>query len=154
PQSDIHTGLAGAGCAAIRSIAVLPFTCTHQVEGDDYLAFGLADALTTRLSRIRQLVVRPSSSVARCAGGSDLLRSIGQQLNVDGLVCGSFRRHGDRIRVSVQLVSVTSDAALWAELFDAAATDMFSIEDSIASRVVASLAVELTGQELGSLTRH
>jgi DNA-binding winged helix-turn-helix (wHTH) protein/tetratricopeptide (TPR) repeat protein len=153
-QGDTAAGLTTAIPSVIRSIAVLPFACTHPAEDPDHLAFGLADALTTRLSRIRQLVVRPSTSVAKHVGSDESLRLIGQQLNVDALISGSIRRGDDRIRVSVQLVSVASDATLWAELFDATATDMFCIEDSIASRVVASLAVELTGRELSCVARH
>src|SRR5262245_11513677 len=49
----------------IKVIAVLPFK-TFGVNGSsEYLGLGLADALITRLSAARQLIVRPTSSIVK-----------------------------------------------------------------------------------------
>src|SRR5215210_4656298 len=49
---------------ATRSIAVLPFKTLGAIESneDEYLGLGMADALITTLSNLRQLVVRPTNS--------------------------------------------------------------------------------------------
>ena len=45
------------------SMAVLPFQSLVQSEPDQFLELGMADSLITRLSNLRQLVVRPTSAV-------------------------------------------------------------------------------------------
>lgn len=57
-----------------RSIAVLPLQVAHAIRradttGDGYLGVGIADALTTQLTHIRGLVVRPTGSVLRFLDG-------------------------------------------------------------------------------------
>ena len=50
----------------MHSLAVLPFH-TLTAQDDQYLGLGLTDAVITRLSKVRQLIVRPTSSVLRYA---------------------------------------------------------------------------------------
>ena len=50
---------------AVRSIAVLPFKSLSTDDEDEYLWLGMADALITRLSNIKQIVVRPTSAVRK-----------------------------------------------------------------------------------------
>src|SRR5262245_57499418 len=51
--------------AAIKSIAVLPFKSLNPNEGDAALGMGLADALITKLSGLRQIVVLSTNSVRK-----------------------------------------------------------------------------------------
>jgi TolB-like protein/Tfp pilus assembly protein PilF len=132
---------------AIRSIAVLPFKALAGSDVDEYLGLGLADALITRLSKIRRIRVRPTSAIARYAGSTTGPVEIGRELGVDLVLEGNFRCFDDRIRVTVQLVNVDEDAALWAEKFDERFTDIFTVEDSISERVARALVRELTAEE-------
>ena len=65
-----------------------------------------------------------------------------------------MRRAGDRIRVSVQLVETPTGTTAWADTFDETFTDLFAVEDAISRRIVAALAVRLTGAEEQLLARH
>src|SRR6185369_12031462 len=71
--------------AGHESIAVLPFKILSPVEntGDEYLGVGLADALITRLSNVRRLIVRPTSSVLRYRGAAVDPFVAGRDLGVD-----------------------------------------------------------------------
>jgi hypothetical protein len=52
------------------SIAILPFQALAvEDKTDEYLGVGMADALITKLSNIRRILVRPTSSVLRYAQG-------------------------------------------------------------------------------------
>ena len=53
---------AAAGC---KALAVLPFAAVGGTEDDKRLSFGMADALITRLSRIKEIAVRPTTSITR-----------------------------------------------------------------------------------------
>jgi DNA-binding winged helix-turn-helix (wHTH) protein len=54
-----------APSAAIKSIAVLPFKPLAPNSRDEALELGMADTLITKLSNLRQLIVRPTSAVRR-----------------------------------------------------------------------------------------
>jgi DNA-binding winged helix-turn-helix (wHTH) protein/TolB-like protein/Tfp pilus assembly protein PilF len=129
------------------AVAVLPF---HALEGqakEPDLGVAMADALITKLSNIHEIVVRPTGEVARYVNfGGDLL-TVGRELSVDAVVDGTIQRSGDRMRVTVQLVSVPKGASLWATTFDENATNIFSLQDSISERVADALVPSLTRQE-------
>ena len=140
-----------------ESIAVLPFkVLTSPIEntGDEYLGVGLADALITRLSNVRRLVVRPTSSVLRYRGVTVDPLVAGRDLHVDYIVDGSLRRVGDRLRVTAQLMHIGEGTTRWAEQFDEQSTDVLQIEDSISERVTTALLPQLTGDERVQLSKR
>ncbi len=131
----------------VRSVAVLPFKNLTGEDGDKFLGPGLADALIMRLSSIRDLKVRPTTAVLKFSNVREDPLAIGMELNVDALLDGVYQRESDKIRVSVQLVSVKGGVTLWAAKFDEKLTDIFTIQDSISEQVVRSLALKLSGDE-------
>src|SRR4030095_12361206 len=100
------------------SIAVLPFKDLLSDNEDKFLGPGLADALIMRLSSIRDLKVRPTTSVLRYSALKEDPLHIGRDLNVDALLDGVYQREPEKIRVSVQLVSVKDGVTVWAAKFD------------------------------------
>jgi len=143
----------GAG-QTIKSIAVLPFKSFGADDADEYLGVGIAETLTTRLSSLKLLTVRPSSAVLKYATSDKDTAVAGQELKVDSVLEGSIRRLGDRIRVTVRLVSVSDVSLLWADHFDENFTDIFKVEDSISTKVAAALALKLSGEEQSRLIKR
>lgn len=140
---------------SIQSIAVLPFyPLAGSGEADDYLRLGLADALTTRLSSIRQLIVRPTSSALKYGALQTDPVAAGRELRVDSVLTGSFQRIGQRVRISLQLVDVSHGRALWGEIFDEELSNIFAMQDSISSQVADELAPHLSREEKGILTKQ
>jgi eukaryotic-like serine/threonine-protein kinase len=140
-----------------NSIAILPLKLLgaerSEETGDEYLSVGLADALGSRLSGVKRLTVRPTSSILRYANHADAFQA-GRELNVEFIVDGSIRRAGERVRVTVQLLSIRENATRWAESFDEKMTDVLEIEDSISERVVKTLVSHLTGEEQNQLAKR
>jgi serine/threonine protein kinase/TolB-like protein/Tfp pilus assembly protein PilF len=135
-----------------KSIAVLPFknfnTASGETTGDsEFLSVGLADALITRLSNVKQLLVRPTSSVLRFSAENSEAFAAGEQLKVEYLLTGNIVRAQSKIRVSIQLLDVEKRATVWAERFDEDLTDVLELEDSISAKVAALLLPTLTGEE-------
>ncbi len=134
-----------------KSLAVLPFTFLNLVSNQDtddrFLGVGLADALITRLSKIRRFVVRPTSSISAFGEGPiDPVRA-GRELNVDFILSGNVKKANERLRVTVQLLNVADNAAIWATSIDEMLSDVFSLEDKLANKVVEGLLPQLTGPE-------
>jgi DNA-binding winged helix-turn-helix (wHTH) protein/TolB-like protein/Flp pilus assembly protein TadD len=147
-----HTRAASA--APPGSLAVLPFQPLGSGSDDDHLGLGVADAVITKLSNIRELPVRPTDVVIRYSDSKTDPLEAARALGVDSVVSGKIQRSGDRIRVTVQLVRVRDGRALWAQTFDEQTAGIFVVEDSISEKIVQALAVNLASQERIQLQRH
>ncbi|HEV8632273.1 MAG TPA: protein kinase [Thermoanaerobaculia bacterium] len=124
-----------------RSVAVLPFRDLLGDAGSEHLGLGLADATITELAHLRAVTVRPTSAILRFATRTDDdAVAAGRQLTVDSVVDGSFQRAGGRLRVTVQLLATDDGAPLWSTKLDAAADDLFAVQDEVARNVAAALA--------------
>ncbi len=136
-----------------RSIAVLPFQ-TLGAQADDLTGAGMADALTARLSNVRQIAVRPTSAVVKYEGHGVDTVAAGRALGVDAVVEGTVQRAGDRVRVTVQLVGVGDGQPVWAESFDERFTDIFALQDSISAQVARAILPQLSGEDERRMRRH
>lgn len=136
----------------IESIAVLPFKPLGAEPQDEYLGLGIADALITRLSNLKQVKVRPTSAV-RNVIKADVI-SAGRALKVATVLEGTIQKWDEYIRVTVQLVSIQDGATLWAERFDEKFTNIFAIEDSISEQVATALTVKLTAHEQEQIVKR
>jgi Tol biopolymer transport system component/tetratricopeptide (TPR) repeat protein len=115
---------------------------------------GLADAIITKLSNIQRIIVRPTSAVIKYFDGTHNILAAGHELNVGFVLDGRIQRAGDRIRVTVQLVSMRDGQPVWAAKFDENYTDIFSVEDSISEQVAHALVPHLSGEERELLLRR
>lgn len=140
--------------STLRSIAVLPFSMIGAEPDDEYLGLGIADALITRLSNIRKIIMRPTSAVRKYISHEQDLIELGQKLSVDAVLEGSIQRRGEYIRITAQLVSVRSETILWAEKFNEKFTDIFAVEDSISEQVAGALILKLTSEDKRWLTKR
>jgi len=144
---------AGASASA-HSVAVLPFQPLAGGSDDEHLGLGMADAVTTRLSNIRLLPVRPTDVIIRYSDpGVDPLKAA-REMSVDTVLIGKLQKSGDRIRVTVQLVRVSDGRSLWAQTFDEKYNGIFQVEDSISEKVAEALAINLAASEKIQLQRH
>jgi serine/threonine-protein kinase len=134
--------------AKATTLAVLPFDELHGKGGDEHLGLGLADALTARLSNVKQVVVRSTSTVRELGDAVREPVEAGRRLRAQFVIDGTIQRSADRIRVTVQLVDVGSGATRWGETFDERLQEILSVEDSISRRVVEALTLELGSDEM------
>ena len=128
-----------------KTLAILCFRNLSNDPASSFYEFALADAVITELARIRSLVVRPSSVIARYQGQTKDPREIGKELNVGAVLTAGFIHSGDRFRVTAQLIDVSSGELLWSDRIDADAADIIGVQDMIAQRIVEGLQVELAG---------
>jgi TolB-like protein/Tfp pilus assembly protein PilF len=138
----------------IASIAVLPFQPLTRNKRDESLEMGMADTLIARLSGIRDLVVRPTSSVRKYADLKLDVLAAGRELEVESVLEGSLQRQANRVRVTVRLLNVSNGASLWAGTFDEELTDIFALQDAISEQVAQALSVELSKEDRTRLVKH
>jgi serine/threonine protein kinase/tetratricopeptide (TPR) repeat protein len=132
---------------AVTRLIVLPFRILRPDPETDFLAFSLADAVTSSLSGLQSLVVRSSLAAARLASESPDLKRIGTEAEVDAILVGTLLRAGNQLRVSSQLVGTPAATVLWSHTAQVAIGDLFNLQDDLAGRIVESLSVPLTQRE-------
>ena len=140
--------------APVRSIAVLPFKPLGSDSGDEQLGFGLADTLITRLSTLQQIKVRPTSSVRKFASPNQDTMAAGRELKVEAVLESSLQRVGDRIRVTLRLLSTSDGSILWADQINERVDDVFAVQDRISEKVAQALLPQLTGEEKKLLAKR
>jgi TolB-like protein/DNA-binding winged helix-turn-helix (wHTH) protein len=130
--------------APIRSLAVLPLDNLSGDPSQEYFADGMTDELITELARIPNLRVVSRTSVMADKGSRRPLPDIARQLDVDAIVEGSIVHSGDRIRITAQLIDARTDRHLWAQSFEGSASDVLSLQDSVAQQIAAQASVVLS----------
>jgi TolB-like protein/Tfp pilus assembly protein PilF len=125
------------------SIAVLPFLNLSSDKEQEYFADGLAEELLDLLAKVPGLRVAARTSSFTFKGKDVDLRAVGRQLNVTQVLEGSVRRSGDRIRITTQLINVSDGYHLWSETYDRQLTEVFAMQDEIATAVVVALKLRL-----------
>jgi TolB-like protein/tetratricopeptide (TPR) repeat protein len=136
-------------------VAVLPFE-NLGASDDAYFATGVTDEITGRLGSVRGLAVVSRASAFQYAGTRKSTRQIGSELGARYLVTGTVRwARGqgaiERVRITPQLIRAADDTSLWAEVYEFAMDDIFSVQSEIARSVVSQLGLTLVEHERGSL---
>lgn len=138
----------------IKSIAVLPFKPLVAENRNESLEMGMADTLIAKLSNLREIDVRPISAVRRYASIEQDATAAGREQRVDAVLDGQIQKAGDKIRMTVRLVNVADGRLIWTNQFDEQTADIFSLQDSISTRVADALALKLTGEQKKRLARR
>ena len=126
------------------TLAVLPFKPMTASDSNPSLELGMAETLIVGLNDA-QLTVRPLSSVRRFAGPEQDALAAGRELAVDVVLESYIQRDGDALRVSARLLDVADGRQLWSERYDERFSDILTVQDSIAVRVLGALAPNLAG---------
>ena len=78
------------------------------------------------------------------------IREIGRLLNVSTVLEGSVRTSGDRIRLTAQLINVEDGYHIWSKYYDNEMTDIFEIQDEVASHIATALVDSFEGLDIRS----
>jgi serine/threonine protein kinase/tetratricopeptide (TPR) repeat protein len=136
----------------LRRLIVLPFRVLRSDSETDFLAFSLADAITSSLSSLDSLVVRSSVTASRFADGADL-ETVAAKADVDLVLTGTLLRAGDQLRVNAQLVEAPAGAVVCSHSSQVPLGDIFGLQDELSRRVVEALSLPLTAHDEQRLRR-
>jgi adenylate cyclase len=133
------------------SIAVLPFANMSGDQEQEFFCDGLVEDIITTLSKISGLrvIARNSSFIYR--GRSIDVRQIARELGSRFILEGSVRKHGDRVRITTQLIDAAHGAQVWAERYDRVIDDIFGVQDEITLILATEMQVKLTEGEQARL---
>ena len=143
----------GPGAAAApaqptaNSIAVLPFRNLSEEKVNAFFAFGIQDEIITALAKISGLKVTSRTSAGQYESSPKNLSQVARELRVANILEGSVQKAGERVHINVQLIRADTDEHLWAQSYDRALTDIFSVEAEVAQSVASSLKAALSPEE-------
>ena len=136
-----------------ESVAVLTFRPLVPEAANPALELGMADTLITQLSRIPGLRVSPLTAARSFDAPDRDPLAAGRALGVDAVLEGSLQVDGQRLRVSARLLQVSDGRALWSDDFDEPMASLFELQDAVARKVVAALAVRLSPEQVQRVSR-
>jgi len=133
-----------AAPSTVPRLAVLPLTNISPDAKDEYFADGLTEELIAVLSKIPGLRVIARTSVAPYKSASKSVTQIGEELGVSSILEGSVRKAGDRLRITLQLIDVSTQEHIWSEKYDRQLADVFAIQTEVAENTAKAIRVELS----------
>ena len=139
--------------AADRSIAVLPFVNMSGDKANEYFSDGLAETTLDMLAQVKDLKVIARTSSFAFKGKQADMREIGRALDAAHLLEGSVQQAGDTVRITAQLIRVSDGSHLWSKRFDRKLSDVFAIQDEIATEVVKAIQGALPAVQQARLVR-
>ena len=79
------------------------------------------------------------------------VQEVGRELGVRYVVEGSVRQSATQVRISAQLVNVSTGLQLWSGRYDRELKDIFTLQDEIVRKIGTTLNLQLTLQKQGVL---
>jgi serine/threonine-protein kinase len=144
-----RSGSSRADDAAGRVIAVLPFENAGDAS-NEYFADGIADEVRGKLSALPGLTVIAGASSREYKKTTKSIDQIARELGAEYLLVGKVQWAKDasgasRVQVSPELIQVRDGrlTTKWEQPFNAATTDVFTVQADIASKVASALDLAL-----------
>jgi TolB-like protein len=146
----LSTGVAAAGKPAQNlTIAVLPLVNLTSDPEQEYFVDGLTEELLNSLAGVSGLQVTSRTSSFYFKGKNEEMKVIGEKLGVDHILEGTVRRSGDQVRIVAKLVKAKDGFQVWSQTFNRPITDVFKVQEEIATSVAEALQISLGVGELG-----
>src|SRR5882724_8174519 len=131
PQARLGFQNEAATAAPNKSIAVLPFVNMSADKNDEYLSDGMTEELINVLAKVPGLRVPGRTSCFAFKGKNEE---------------DIFRKAGDQLRVTAQLINVSDGYHLWSKDYDGDVKDILNFQSNVAEQVVQALQVKPGGE--------
>jgi adenylate cyclase len=137
-----------------KSLLVLPFEDLSPTQDNGWFADGLTGELISALSQVKALRLIDRKTSMECKNFRGHTIQLAKDLDVRYFIEGSVRKFGDQIKISVELLDITSGEHLWSDSHRGKMDDIFEIQEDVARKVVEGLELKLTRDEEQILTRR
>jgi len=133
---------------SIQKIAILPFFNNKPDPDTDYFGFAIADQIVGDLIYLKNIIVRPSSSVRKYNKKVIDPIVVGNELDTDYILVGSYLKQDNVIRLKVEMVDVSNNQMIWREPIEVNFQNAFELQDLVAKKVVQKLNLQFSNTEL------
>ena len=150
---EFERGRPSPSALDVKRIAILPFVNMSPDPNDSFFAEGVTEEVISTVSSVSGLNVISRTSVMGYKGSSKKVKEIGEELEVGSVLEGSFRKAGNRVRITTQLIDVNTDAHVWSQSYDRELDDVFAVQTDIAKQVADALRVKILSAEMDRISR-
>jgi len=133
------------------SVAVLPFVNMSDDPKQEFFSDGISEDIINALVRWPTILVIPRSSSFIYKGKEVDAKQVGREMGVRYVLDGTVRREGNRLRITAQLIDVTTLQHLFSERYEREMKDIFAIQDEITMKILTAMRVSLSGEGVPSL---
>jgi serine/threonine protein kinase len=137
----------------ITRLVVMPFRVLRPDPAIDFLAFSLADAISSALSGLPSVVIRSTAAASKFVSDTPDLSALASALDVDVVLLGSLLSSGGQVRVNAQLVHAPSGTLTRAITSQSSTDEIFQLQDALAKQIVDSLSLSLTTRQQDVISR-
>lgn len=138
----------------VNSIAVLPFLNHSTEEGQDLMCMGLTNEIINHLYKIGSFKkVTSLRSALAFAGTSLQMPQIAEDLGVNYILDGTYKKNGDKIRVTCQLIDGKRDNTIWQTEYDRPYAEIISIQNDIALNIADQIKAFISPDEKKSIEK-
>jgi TolB-like protein len=138
----------------VDSIAIPPFVNVAADENSASLCVGIPDAISSRLARLQQLRIKPTSVLRRYEGMDINLQQVSEEQGVRAVLIGRLEHRDNTLVVSVNLIDGRDNTLIIGiPRFSREYSDILAVEEEIARKIAQELLPELTSEETESLAQ-
>ncbi len=124
-------------------LLVLPFRNSNNSQDNSDLVDGIVEDIITEFSLIKDIEVMSNATTTSIKDNAIDLSLLRENYGADFFLTGSIRSSGNRVRVSVELLSSDNADVLWKERYDREIEDLFDVQDDIVRSVMFPLVGEI-----------
>jgi len=134
-----------------KYLAVLPLRVLGGDASLNYIAQGVADALSARLFQMREVHLASSTDKVNLA---DPPAKIARELGANLVLRGDLQSSGDQIRIVVNLHNAAESKPVWSDVFSGSSRDVLKLEDQIFARLASALELKPEDIATASAASH
>lgn len=138
----------------IKSIVVLYFNNMTGDPGQEYFCDGITEEITDRLTKVKGLEVKSRHSALSFKNRPINATKIADELKVDVLIEGSYRKSGNTGKITVQLINGKTDDHYWSDDFTMELTDIFKVQSEIAIAIAKKLEADLSPETIARINER
>jgi len=140
-QAEVDTSLE-------KSIAVLPFENFSADPDQEWMCDGLTDEIINHLYKIESFdKVVSLNTVLTYKGTNIKTPEIARELKVNYILEGTYKKIGEQLRVTAQLIEPENDKHIWQNEYDRPYEEIISIQADIALQIADHLKAFLKSSE-------
>ena len=113
----------------------------------------MTEELITDLSQLKGVKVLSRKSAMRYRKTDKAVPQIAQELGVEGIIEGSVRRFGDRVRVSVQLIYAATETQVWAQSYEKNVKDALAVQSEVANDIAGQIRANMQFDQRAQVSR-
>lgn len=123
------------------SFAVIPFDDTSDDSEPKYLSDGFTNTIFDALFGIPSVFVISPQSALKYKGKPVTVKQVSEELGVQYVVKGNFRKSGNQLQIVVQMIDALKGSPIWSKRYDINIKDILKIQNDITLNMLKSAGV-------------